>query len=188
MFQRDNSINFLNRENDFRQSSKTLKTFSPVSSARFYICAVAGFKRNFLFLICFCNFEYCFVDRFQSLLTTEEKQFGFKKGISCSHAIHTARGFIDRHIHVITGSTVNLCAINLTKAFAFDKVNHHALFIKLIKRHILVQVLENIFSHFPIVSFVEWNNVWSSAFEIKFEVRQGSVSSPFLFALHLDLR
>jgi len=133
-------------------------------------------------------FEYSFLDRFQCLITSEENQFGFKKGISCSHAIHTARGFIDRHIHVITGSTVNLCAINLTKAFAFDKVNHHALFIKLMKRHILVQVLENIFSHFPIVSFVEWNNVWSSAFEIKFEVRQGSVSSPFLFALHLDLR
>ena len=141
MFQRDNSINFLNRENDFRQSSKTLKTFSPVSSARFYICAVVGFKRNFLFLICFCNFEYCFVDRFQSLLTTEEKQFGFKKGISCSHAIYTARGFIDRHI--MAGSTVKLTKV-------FDKVNHHALFIKLMKRHIPVQVLEileNLFSN-----------------------------------------
>ena len=112
-----------------------------MSSARFYICAVAGFKRNFLFLICFCNFEYCFVDRFQSLLTTEENQFGFKKGISCSHAIYTARGFIDRHI--MAGSTVKLTKV-------FDKVNHHALFIKLMKRHIPVQVLEileNLFSN-----------------------------------------
>ena len=42
-------------------------------------------------------FVYCFLDRFQYLLTTEENYFGFKKGISCSHAIYTARGFIDGH-------------------------------------------------------------------------------------------
>ena len=108
-------------------------------------------------------FEYCFLDRFQSLLTTEENQFGFKKGISCSHAIYTARGFIDRHI--MAGSTVNMCAIDLTKAF--DKVNHHALFIKLMKRHIPVQaleILENLFSNCH--SSVKWNNMWSSVFEI----------------------
>jgi len=50
--------------------------------------------------------EYCFVDRCQSLLTTEENQFGFKKGISCSHAIYTARAFIDRHI--MASSTVHM--------------------------------------------------------------------------------
>ena len=49
---------------------------------------------------------------------------------------------------IMAGSTVNTCAIDLTKAF--DKVNHHALFIKLMKRHITVQVLEileNLFSN-----------------------------------------
>jgi len=37
------------------------------------------------------------------------------------------------------GSTVNLCAIDLSKAF--DKVNLHALFIKLMKRNVPVQLL-----------------------------------------------
>jgi len=39
---------------------------------------------------------------------------------------------------------VNLCSIDLSKAF--DKVNHHALFIKLMKKNIpneLLTVLEN---------------------------------------------
>jgi len=46
-------------------------------------------------------------------------------------AIHSIRNFIDRH--VVAGSTVNLhvCAVDLSKAF--DKVNHHAMFIKLMK-------------------------------------------------------
>ena len=45
------------------------------------------------------------------------------------------------------GSTVNLCAVDLSKAF--DKVNHHAMFIKLIERHVpihLLELLENLFS------------------------------------------
>jgi len=37
------------------------------------------------------RFEHCFLDRFQSLLISGDKQFGFKKGIGCSHAIYTAR-------------------------------------------------------------------------------------------------
>jgi len=63
-----------------------------------------------------------------------------------------------------------MCAIDLTKAF--DKVDHHALFIKLMKRHIPVQVLEileNLFSNCH--SSVKWNNMWSSVFEINFVVR-----------------
>ena len=57
-------------------------------------------------------FEYCFLECFQSLLVTEKNQFGFKKGISCSHAIYTVREFVDRH--VLAGCTVNLCAIDLS--------------------------------------------------------------------------
>ena len=68
---------------------------------------------------------------------------------------------VDSSIVIMAGSTVNMCAIDLTKAF--DKVNHHALFIKLMKRHIPVQVLEiieNLFSNCH--SFVKWNiYVWS---------------------------
>jgi len=39
----------------------------------------------------------------------------------------------------MNGSTVNICALDLTKAF--DKMNNHGLFIKLMKRNIPVQLL-----------------------------------------------
>ena len=68
-------------------------------------------------------FEYCFLDRFQSLLSSSNKQFGFKKGISCSNAIYTVRNITDRYI---ARGIVNLCTIDLSKAF--DKVNHYALY------------------------------------------------------------
>jgi len=90
-------------------------------------------------------FEYCLLHGFQSLLATNDNQFEFKKGASCRHAIHSVCKFIDRH--VVAGTTVNLWAVDLSKAF--DKVNHHAMFIKLMKRHVPVQLLkllENLFS------------------------------------------
>ena len=34
-------------------------------------------------------FEHCILDRFSSFLATLDNQFGFKKGLSCSHAIYS---------------------------------------------------------------------------------------------------
>ena len=77
-------------------------------------------------------------------------------------------------------STVNLCAIDLSKAF--DKVNLNGLFIKLIKRNAPIQLLgllENMF--FDCYSCVKWE-----FFTVMFGVRQGSVLAPFLIAFFLD--
>jgi hypothetical protein len=83
------------------------------------------------------------------LFITADNQFGFKKGLSCSHAVFSVRTIIDRFVN--GGSTVNLCAIDLSKAF--DKVNLHALYIKLMRRHIPVELLETL---------EQWlNNCWT---------------------------
>jgi len=54
----------------------------------------------------------------------------FKKGHGCNHTIYILRRVVDSHL--ASGSTVNICALDVTKTF--DKMNHHRLFIKLIDR------------------------------------------------------
>lgn len=83
------------------------------------------------------TFEYCIVDRFSDLLVTSDNQFGFKRGLGCIHAIYTVRNIVD--LFVKGGSTVNICALDLSKAF--DKTNHHALFMKLMKRLVPANLL-----------------------------------------------
>jgi len=65
-----------------------------------------------------------------------------------------------------------MCALDLSKAF--DKVNHHALLIKLMKRNIPVtsriniSILRNLFL---CCTRVEWDSAWSVSFQINFGVR-----------------
>jgi hypothetical protein len=67
-------------------------------------------------------FEHCILDRFRNYFSSNDNQFGFKKNLSCSHAIFTINNIVSRF--VCGGSTVNLCAVDLSKAF--DRINHHA--------------------------------------------------------------
>jgi hypothetical protein len=75
--------------------------------------------------------------------------------------------------------------VDLSKAF--DKVNHHVLFIKLMNKHLPVCLLELLeFWLSNSWSCIKWFDVYSSFFKVCFGVRQGSVISPFLFAVYLN--
>jgi len=85
------------------------------------------------------------------------------------HTYHIclSKNIIDHFVN--SGSTVNLCTLDPSKAF--DKVNHHALFLKLMQRWVpavLLTLLETFLLH--CYSCVKWGYVWSASFEINFGV------------------
>jgi len=56
------------------------------------------------------------------------------------------------------GSTVNVCALDIVKAF--DKVNRYCLYTKLIRKKVPVQFLDVIINWYSkCFACVEWNNM-----------------------------
>ena len=89
--------------------------------------------------------------------------------------------------YVKCGSTINMYALDLTKAF--DKMNHHGLFIKLMEKRIPVmlnflRVIEHWFSIGN--TCVKWGTYFSHSFKLLCGVRQGGILSPYLFAVYID--
>ena len=92
---------------------------------------------------------------------SSDNQFGFKKAADAVMLFIPLHNAVNRYIE--GGCTVNLCSIDLTKAF--DKVDHCALFMKLMKRNVPLKLLD---------TFAFWlQNSWSS-------VKWKSVLSQFL--------
>ena len=118
------------------------------------------------------------LNRFSNYLTTSDHQFGFKKSTGCSHAIYSARSVISHY--VAFGSTVNLCALDISKAF--DRMNHHGLFVKLMQRQIPVNLLVAIENWFDkCYTCVRWFSVQSNFFKLEIGIRQGGDLSPSIF-------
>jgi len=68
-------------------------------------------------------FEYCLLDGSESFIGSSDNQYEFEKHTACSSAIYSVRKTVKYFVN--GGSTVNLCAIDLSKAFY--KVNHYVL-------------------------------------------------------------
>ena len=128
-------------------------------------------------------FEHCILDTYSEIFVTCDNQFGFKKNLSCSQAIYSLRCVIDEYI--TAGSTVSLCALDLSKAF--DKMSHWGLFIKLMDRGIPSNLL-GVFEYWFSISStcVRWDSHFSNFFTLLSGVRQGGVLSPYFFALYID--
>jgi len=83
-------------------------------------------------------FEHCLLSKFSKFLATSSNQFGFKKASSCGHALYSVGKVVEHY--AANGSTVNVCSLDLSKAF--DKIDHYALYLKLLDRSIPVKILD----------------------------------------------
>ena len=76
----------------------------------------------------------------------------FSAYVTCSS--HCVRNIVENCVH--NGSTANVCAIDLSKAF--DRMNHFALFVKLMNRNFPLQLLTILETWFRISkTCVKWD-------------------------------
>jgi hypothetical protein len=128
-------------------------------------------------------FEHCILTRFRRYFETNANQFSYKKQLGCTTAVHTFRCVVDHYVK--NGSTVNVCALDLSKAF--DRIIHHGLYIKLMQRRIPIQVLRVIENWFGMcVTCVKWRGCFSKFFSLGTGTRQGGVLSPVFFNIYID--
>jgi len=104
-------------------------------------------------------FEHCIHDRYGAFFESADDQFGFKKNLGCANAVYVLRSVVDYYVYVSFGyTTANICSVDLSKAF--DKMNHHGIFIKIMERKIPVNLLL-LFEHWFAagVTCVKWGSV-----------------------------
>ena len=131
-----------------------------------------------------------FIQMFESLqkakfgyfLPSSDLQFGFKPGVSTSHALYCLKTTVDYFTE--KNSRVYLSFLDCSKAF--DRISHWGLFIKLINRNVpLCFLLCVMFQYLNMSCTVKWNNVSSRAFDIPTGTKQGGILSPDFFALYM---
>ena len=129
-------------------------------------------------------FEMTVMTILDDKLNSDPLQFGFKRNSSCNHALLTLRTVVNHYVK--DGSTVNICTLDLSKAF--DRVDHFALLQLLMDRHISKNIIGVLLDWFTrCFVCVRWCGSLSYWFPILAGVRQGGILSPGLFAIYMDV-
>ena len=98
--------------------------------------------------------EKCLLENFEQYCRTSDNQFGFKKHLGCNHAIYSLRSVVEYYNDY--GSTVNICSIDISKAF--DKLNHFALFSKFLAKNVPINAVKLLLTWYTTsVAMVNWN-------------------------------
>ena len=117
---------------------------------------------------------------YESFFSTSPLQFGFKPGHSTSLCTATVKNVISRYLH--NGSPVLGCFLDASKAF--DLVDHDILFKTLLGRGLPLPIVRFLLSWYGTQKMrVRWDSSFSESFSVCNGVRQGSILSPFLFAV-----
>ena len=129
-------------------------------------------------------FELVLLEICGNYLLTDDLQFGFKHNIGCPNAIFAFRSTVDYFCE--RGSTVYAASPDISKAF--DNVNHCKLFKSLSETGIpkwILSLLANWYCKLNVA--VRWNGAFSDSFHVSSGVRQGSILSPSLFTVFMNM-
>ena len=128
-------------------------------------------------------FESILMDLFGNFLHTSCHQFGFKTGSGTADALFTFKRTVDYFVE--RSSNVFTCFVDSSKAF--DRVVHHGLYLKLMKRGIPLSFLLILMSWYDnLMCKVRWCNAFSSPYRILAGVKQGGIMSPPLYNVYVD--
>jgi exonuclease III len=128
-------------------------------------------------------FECIILDVCDEYLSSDDRQFGFKKDLGCGNAIFAVRSTMDYFND--RGSTVFTAALDVSKAY--DCVQHFKLFTALLRVGMprnIVWLLADWYSKLYVA--VRWNDTYSTLFKVGSGVRQGSSLSPALFNVFIN--
>jgi len=121
---------------------------------------------------------------FEKQVESDPLQFGFKQKSSYQHALFSLQTIVDHYVK--HGSTVNICALDISKAFA--RVDHYALLQLLMDRSVPRNFIGILLDWYTkCILCVRWNGAIAFWFCISTGVRQGGVLSPVLFAIYMDI-
>ena len=127
--------------------------------------------------------ERVLIFKLGDLICTTDNQFGFKSKHSTDMCIYALKEAVEKYRG--QGSTMLVGFIDASRAF--DRVNHHKLFIKLEQRGVprcIIRILAYWYDRQTMQ--VKWGNILSSPFKVGNGVRQGGLLSPSLFSLYMD--
>ena len=128
-------------------------------------------------------FEHCLLIKIGHILESDNLQFGYKRKHSTSHAAFVLKTCVNHFLN--NGSGVFVTYMDCSKGF--DKVNHSALFTKLVKRKIPLCFLRLIvYWYSNLMSNCRWKNSFSDYFSVPSGVRQGGILSPYFWAIYVD--
>ena len=129
-------------------------------------------------------FERLILIKIPNIIITSEFQFGYKRKISCSHALFAFKETIIKYLE----DKLTIYAAKLDAVKAFDKLWREGLFYKMKKKKIFdINVIILLKIYYDLLAgYIKLDNKLSMRLKLKRGVKQGGVISGILFNFFLD--